>query len=577
MLFCVNFLIFAAISSSAVLDSENFRLEYQTNLVQILEVTRPGAKIYVPNVGLTYEVGDRLPLFQKNHRYYIAGVPRFDGSQQLVAFPLKSSRKESTGWVTNDKYLIFAERVSSVGGELELDLGFELDVLDEQADHMEALLLLEGRLAVVRIPRGAGGFTLSTREVLIVQRVPVSAEDRAVHQVALEQERTPQPRRPSRRISVTIDDEGMIIQDEDGNEIASNAHGSEEEKLPQNTPLQAARIEFLRPEALAESASPTHEMMVAELKEVVMLEIMEELQRQQLRPDPVDPVEPDNELTSIESTAGVADATPVDVGPGPERKKEIVQGGRAVPGGQEASGVSSLVASIDPQTTEAELEQVAGLATDSAAQVLETSTVQAASFALQERDGVIKPPIEPEQIVVNFLSANSLMFQILLLVALVEAFMLFRMRRMATPIATGTVSGDGQAYSYFSADEPSLSRIDDGTQAPLEDNDLHGTLDGFSMGQVVQFFHSSGDSGILTVSQEGGEVETMTFCDGHIVDAESGPLKGETAANQILRRHKGTFVFKRQDTNGHGKCILQDTMSLLLEAHRMVDEHGYVE
>ena len=110
---------------------------------------------------------------------------------------------------------------------------------------------------------------------------------------------------------------------------------------------------------------------------------------------------------------------------------------------------------------------------------------------------------------------------------------------------------------------------------PAVEGDLTGTLDGYSMGQVVQFFNSSGDDGVLTLKTDADQEDMMIFNNGQIIAATSGNLTGEDAVYAMLRHQHGNFSFRRTDTSDEERLILQDTMSLLLEGHRLVDEMGF--
>jgi len=114
--------------------------------------------------------------------------------------------------------------------------------------------------------------------------------------------------------------------------------------------------------------------------------------------------------------------------------------------------------------------------------------------------------------------------------------------------------------------------------AKTADGDLQGALENFSIGQVVQFFHVNSESGTLTLSARNGSgPDTLLFVDGRIVDGRSGHENGTEAVLQVLRRRKGNFAFTRGAINPDVQRIKADTMSLLLEAHQLVDEAGWID
>jgi hypothetical protein len=120
------------------------------------------------------------------------------------------------------------------------------------------------------------------------------------------------------------------------------------------------------------------------------------------------------------------------------------------------------------------------------------------------------------------------------------------------------------------------AETDHAAPAPAADGDLRGELKVFSMGQLVQFFHSSGESGTLTLGNGStGPRDFMVFDRGAIVDARAGKLNGVAAADHLLRRHHGAFSFRREDNSRRKRNIDSDTLALLFEAHRRIDEVGW--
>lgn len=107
---------------------------------------------------------------------------------------------------------------------------------------------------------------------------------------------------------------------------------------------------------------------------------------------------------------------------------------------------------------------------------------------------------------------------------------------------------------------------------PEDDGDLSGTLSGYILPQVVQFFCSARESGRMMIRQNSGMTEELIFHDGQIIDARSGNLGGKDAAHAILLQREGKFSFHRGNTAGRKPSIREETMALLLEAHKHIDE-----
>ena len=544
-------------------------LRVTTNVVQRLQVTRTGVNLYVPNMGVTYAVASRLPLIQQTRKHYIAGIQRFDGSLQLVAFPRMATRREGTGWVTNDKFLIFASRAKSVAGTLELSHSEVLDILAQHEDHYEAKLERFGRTVVVRIPEGMGGITLIEEEMLVRTAVPGPAVADDVNDLAddssvAEDKEMRRKGHRARKISVTFDEGGMLIEDGDGNPVA------DENIIDADSAgaMQSARIEFFNPTKAQSKAelkdSKTRERVIQELKEVVMLEIVAELQKSK------------TQLTSsVPSTAeraggsGAWDSDAVLAAANSGNALLAEKAGRQ-------DGEITLVSNIANELSmggEGELLDRVEDGVMQITQVLEGATGQAAAEAVAGHPDFAEDEAPP---FLHVLTNYSLMFKILLGVCILEAVLLLKMRfKDRKAVAGKDVSADSQVFSYNSGTEPMVS-APPAVQDPSE-GDLTGTLDGYSMGQVVQFFNSSGDSGELTVRGGNGREDSMFFDDGHIINATCGELSGEKAVYEILRLQQGSFSFRRMDTSSRARVILQDTMSLLLEGHRLVDEQGFAD
>lgn len=413
--------------------------------IEYFEVTRPNVELPVQDIGVTYEVSDRLPLIQQTKKYYIVGVKDFEGRLQPAAFPLMVSRKQGAGWVTNDKFLIFATQAASTLGQLELEQNEILIILKRHPNHYDVELKRFDRSVVLQIPNGMSGITLQKKEVVVAATPSEEIDLRAaLMQDPADLPTQNQSTRSGRRISVSQGADGIIIEGP-GDEIVND--------------------EADRSQEASASLQPTRG---------------HSLPAQSLKPD-------------------------------------------------------------EPQVS-----------------------------AVRE---VMKPAY------LRFLQPNLWMLPVLLLVCVLQTLMLFKMRlKQQSPIKQEdpkpAPSPEAQSYSYNISGEAVISQPE-AEYTPAEEGDLSGTLDGYSMGQVVQFFNASGDDGILVLTAEKGQEDVMIFNNGQIVAATSGDLTGEEAVYAVLRRQKGSFSFRRTDTSGHERLILQDTMSLLLEGHRLVDEKGF--
>lgn len=102
---------------------------------------------------------------------------------------------------------------------------------------------------------------------------------------------------------------------------------------------------------------------------------------------------------------------------------------------------------------------------------------------------------------------------------------------------------------------------------------LTGSLGRFSIGEVIQFLNSLGETGIVDVLDTNMlDVHRLMMQDGEIVDAFSGALCGEPAIRTVLGCNEGTFTFIRGDLPTIQRAIKVPTMSLLMDAYKEADE-----
>jgi len=111
---------------------------------------------------------------------------------------------------------------------------------------------------------------------------------------------------------------------------------------------------------------------------------------------------------------------------------------------------------------------------------------------------------------------------------------------------------------------------DDGVSA-----DFSGSIASMSLGAVTQFLNSDKESGTLSITEDDKTaIGTILFNEGEIVDARSGTRRGVDAVYELLRNQEGLFAFSREDLGDFEQTVKQGTISLLLDAHRIMDEEG---
>lgn len=90
-----------------------------------IEVTGADVRLSVPDAGRIFGPGDSIPLLQETPDFFILALP--DGSPAAVR---KFDRKGNPiAWVTQQKQLIFGERVRATGGFIHLRTGDEFRIL----------------------------------------------------------------------------------------------------------------------------------------------------------------------------------------------------------------------------------------------------------------------------------------------------------------------------------------------------------------------------------------------------------------------------------------------------------------
>jgi hypothetical protein len=106
--------------------------------------------------------------------------------------------------------------------------------------------------------------------------------------------------------------------------------------------------------------------------------------------------------------------------------------------------------------------------------------------------------------------------------------------------------------------------------AALGTAEYTGTLDDIPIGDLMQTFHMGGKGGVITVTRDGEH--SQIWCDkGDIIDAESGPLRGEAAIYRILGFDRGQ-VLADFHSEPRERTIQLPGNILLLEAARRKDE-----
>jgi hypothetical protein len=151
------------------------------------------------------------------------------------------------------------------------------------------------------------------------------------------------------------------------------------------------------------------------------------------------------------------------------------------------------------------------------------------------------------------------------------------------PPAPSMMSAAAHAAPRSLAPPPMNMEIDDDeavthveTQIQKKSNDeFTGSLETFTMGDLIQFIHSTTKTGALEIqSGEAAGDKCLIFELGEIIDAVHGDKRGDEAVYSICRIKKGNYNFSREARSGVNKTVDKSTMTLLLDAHRIMDEES---
>lgn len=197
--------------------------------------------------------------------------------------------------------------------------------------------------------------------------------------------------------------------------------------------------------------------------------------------------------------------------------------------------------------------------------------------ATERDDGVTRDGGSLQAIILTTLRDNAM--TVVLFLAIVPLAMLLAARLRgrhpqgsrrsgeATPPAPPVAS---EVYTFHSVGE---SIAPEAMHGQLDGHgDLSGTLAGCILPQVVQFFCSARETGLMIIRQDNGFIEELVFRDGQIIDAHSGRMKARDAVRIILQQRDGKFFFRRGNLTNQTPVIAEDTMGLLLEAQKALDE-----
>ncbi len=155
--------------------------------------------------------------------------------------------------------------------------------------------------------------------------------------------------------------------------------------------------------------------------------------------------------------------------------------------------------------------------------------------------------------------------------------------RAKSPVTLLQMSKDD--FDHLLLESPSLSvyftklltqRLHQAYTKTMEilDKGIQGSLKTFSIPEIVQTLALNGRAGILVISNKASKAE-IYFDNGSIQQVSLGDLLGEQAFYQLLAWKEGQFQFQPSETLAITRQIEKDTMQLLMEGLRRLDEQRH--
>ncbi len=523
-------------------------------------------RLRVESPDVVYQVSDQLLLFDVNAEYFI-GVRRDEVNKvnELVAFPRINEVGEGTAWITNEKQLIFGSRTRSCNGVLMVRRGETLPILHEGSQTVTVLFERFGREVMMTLPRLNGNSLIeaatppaelfmaheraaeAARAAAAAQMQPVRQSSTqvlpaSIARAAREGTRSPAPApsptpvRSNSTLALSV------------NEIPSGAVVRVTTTPPPPKPVlvatpPAAPVPAPPPAVVA--TPPTVPPVVAAPATAALIAAAAD--------QPV-PIRTPTDLVEVAAAVLPTTAPPV-----------------AVAAALRPPASNVVAAALTDATTGL---VVAAAGATGAAPALVMSVVTTASRSATAAQPPASEQSEPSSIA-SLLTFNSLTFWLLLATVALEGAMIARLVLKKKAAVTGS-DLPNQVFSFSSVGESVMDTSPESFVTGT-DGDLQGELEKFSIGHVVQFLHSSSESGTLVISGAAGRTDKLIFDRGQIIDAMSGSRCGDAAAEIVLRRRQGAFKFTREDNSKRLRLISQDTMGMLMEAARVIDEKGWAE
>ena len=565
----------------------------------------------VADARLTTRVGEKLPLFQQNDQFFIVLLSAGQQGCRLCAFPLETRDQNRSAWISAERMVIFAYPSHSVDGTLSLTRGEVFPLVRADSQSYEIVAERFGRQISLLIPKDSGGIEVVTsvpsRAAPGATLIPIDRTYRGLSAVTnadgavsllfdpaaaayLDQlvvsgpRASVQLRNPS--VSLTTGDSLPLFQQNENYFITlvnTEYDGLRLCAFPLTQPK--GRVGWVTPEkrlVLADTASSCEGIIYLRQGEALPIIGQNDTEYEVLieRSGRWAPLRIPRNSPNIK-VVRARTAAPKPAAPPPPRRTIVLKNEPAInqivlpiptespepppprlaepaPGVQRTAGFPPMAAIV--KTNEPPVVTIAPTPEAPPAFAAGGSSASGAPSVSSKTMASLK----------QFLAAIWMVLAgLVILLVLVIAFAAISRRK------TKRRAAEPQQPPAPPLPEPPPGSDLIAPPVPTTSSDFSGSLSSMSIGSVSQFLNSDKESGILSVKDTNQmEVGTVLFVKGEIYDAKSATHRGVPAVYDIMRAKEGFFTFTRGDHSSDERTILEGTITMLLEAHRIMDEEG---
>jgi len=546
-----------------------------------VRVINPKIPLTIPDAYLEFSVGDRLELFQENKDYFIALANLPGQGKVLCAFTAKKGRGK-VAWVTPEKDMFFGYRTPSCTGKFYLKRNEKLRVLDHDDSGYNVVIERFGREATLWIPTNSAAYVYvppptPKSKALQTNSPPAPSDIKPAVNKIQKVKKTPPPQKkspvPKKILKKTITTNPPI-------KTLKPRRISAKASEPTNTTPAPQKI-ILSP--VIKTTTPTVPKPEPPSKSTLIPTTSEpqKAKTSQPEPKPESPLsqplpEPKQELAPQQKSETIENSgseLSVDSPPESNTTEQVTQQN---PLEKESRIPPEPVSSNTESTVQKPLKSPTDFKEENKPEKMETKEQKASKQITKEVEIFkINGPIpgekgweelqkETEQAHWTIRIAITEFILLALLIFLLVHREVKGRRERAKLVAQLNEQAREQVQPFVQA-----------TKSTKHDEQvtLSGVVGPMTICMIAQFLYAERETGRLTVSgRVVDNIGALAFLNGHIVDAAYNDIVGEDAVYKILALGEGEFMFIQGSLKGFTKTCDCDTMSLLLNAHRMMDE-----